>query len=111
MEKVWLKNYQEQVPAEIDADHYPSLLEIFEESVKKFASTVAYINMGHEITFAELDQKSKDFAAYLQNSGLKRDDSVAIMMPNLIQYPIAMFGVLRAGMRGEAEVEGNSLAL
>ncbi|TDF39624.1 long-chain-fatty-acid--CoA ligase FadD [Alteromonadaceae bacterium M269] len=99
MEKIWLKNYQEQVPAEIDADHYPSLLEIFEQSVAKYKDTVSYINMGHQITFAELDQKTKAFAAYLQNSGLKRDDSVAIMMPNLIQYPVAMFGVLRAGMR------------
>jgi long-chain acyl-CoA synthetase len=98
VEKIWLEHYDPRVPAEINPDRYSSLVDIFEQSVQKYAANIAYINMGKSITFAELDQLSKQFAAYLQGSGLEKGDSVAIMMPNLIQYPVALFGILRAGM-------------
>jgi long-chain acyl-CoA synthetase len=98
VEKIWLKNYDPRVPAEIDPDRYSSIVDIFEQSIEKYAANISYINMGKSITFAELDTLSRDFAAYLQNSGLKKGDAVAIMMPNLIQYPVALFGILRAGM-------------
>lgn len=98
MEKIWLKNYDPRVPADIDPDRYSSIVDIFEQSIEKYSANVSYINMGKSITFAELDVLSRDFAAYLQNSGLKKGDAVAIMMPNLIQYPVALFGILRAGM-------------
>jgi long-chain acyl-CoA synthetase len=98
MEKIWLKNYDPKIPAEINPDRYSSLVDILEQSVDKYANNISYINMGKSITFAELDELSKSFAAYLQNSGLKKGDSVALMMPNLIQYPVALFGILRAGM-------------
>lgn len=97
MEKVWLKRYPPGVPAEIDADHYSSLLDIFQQSVDSYAERVAYINMGRSMTYRELDQHSTAFAAYLQKLGLKPGDAVAIMMPNLLQYPVALLGVLKAG--------------
>ncbi|MBA6391778.1 long-chain-fatty-acid--CoA ligase FadD [Colwellia sp. BRX10-3] len=98
MEKIWLKNYDPRVPADIDSDRYSSIVDIFEQSIEKYSANVSYINMGKSITFAELDGFSRDFAAYLQHSGLKKGDAVAIMMPNLIQYPVVLFGILRAGM-------------
>jgi long-chain acyl-CoA synthetase len=98
VEKIWLKHYDPKVPAEIDPDRYSSIVDIFEQSIEKYSSNASYINMGKSITFAELDELSRDFAAYLQNKGLKNGDAVAIMMPNLIQYPVALFGILRAGM-------------
>jgi long-chain acyl-CoA synthetase len=97
VEKVWLKRYPPGVPAEIDADHYSSLVDIFEQSIATYADRIAYINMGKSITYRELDQQSQAFAAYLQKLGLKKGDAVAIMMPNLLQYPVALLGVLRAG--------------
>jgi long-chain acyl-CoA synthetase len=98
VEKIWLKNYDPRVPADIDPDRYSSIVDIFEQSIEKYSANVSYINMGKSITFADLDELSRDFAAYLQHSGLKKGDAVAIMMPNLIQYPVALFGILRAGM-------------
>ena len=98
MEKIWLEHYDPSVSADIDPDRYASIVDIFEQSVTTYGDQVAYMNMGHRITFRELDELSAQFAAYLQNSGLKRGDAVAIMMPNVLQYPIAMFGVLRAGL-------------
>jgi long-chain acyl-CoA synthetase len=98
VEKIWLKNYDPRVPADIDPDRYSSVVDIFEQSIEKYSANLSYINMGKSITFAELDGLSRDFAAYLQSSGLKKGDAVAIMMPNLIQYPVALFGILRAGM-------------
>ncbi|MDX3774431.1 long-chain-fatty-acid--CoA ligase FadD [Chromatiaceae bacterium AAb-1] len=98
MDKVWLKRYPSGVPAEIDADHYHSLLDIFEQTIAEYADKTAFINMGKSITYRELDKLSIAFAAYLQNElGLKKGDAVAIMMPNLLQYPVALMGVLRAG--------------
>ncbi|NCP64421.1 MAG: long-chain-fatty-acid--CoA ligase FadD [Paraglaciecola sp.] len=98
MEKIWLKNYDPRIPADINPERFASIVDILEQSVAKFANNTSYINMGKSITFAELDSLSKCFAAYLQNSGLKKGDAVAMMMPNLIQYPVALFGILRAGM-------------
>ncbi|CAI2466343.1 Long-chain-fatty-acid--CoA ligase [Serratia ficaria] len=99
MDKVWLKRYPADVPAEIDADRYSSLIEMFENAVQRYADQPAFINMGEVMTFRKLEERSRAFAAYLQNElGLKKGDRVALMMPNLLQYPIALFGVLRAGM-------------
>lgn len=98
MDRVWSKNYPEGVPTDINADHYASLLEVFAESIKDYADKTAYINMGKSITYAELDQLSLKFAAYLQQQlGLKKGDAVAVMMPNLLQYPVCILGILRAG--------------
>lgn len=98
MDRVWLKRYPAGVPAQIDPDHYSSLLDIFEQSIAKFADKIAFVNMGKSITYQQLDQQSQAFAAYLQHElGLKKGDAVAIMMPNLLQYPVALMGVLRAG--------------
>lgn len=98
MDRVWAKNYPEGVPTDINADHYASLLEVFDESIKDYAGKTAYINMGKSITYAELDQLSLKFAAYLQQQlGLKKGDAVAVMMPNLLQYPVCILGILRAG--------------
>ena len=99
MEKIWLQNYHSTVQPEVDPDKYTSLVDIFEQSVSKYADKTAYINMGHSITFGELEEYSKHFAAYLQGQGLKKGDAVAVMMPNLIQYPIAIFGILRGASR------------
>ncbi len=98
MEKIWLKNYEEGISEEINPDRFASLMHVFENSVSKFGDKIAFLNMNQSLTFNELDRLSKQFAAYLQNSGLKQGDPVAIMMPNLLQYPIALFGILRAGM-------------
>ncbi|RVT46476.1 long-chain-fatty-acid--CoA ligase FadD [Rheinheimera sediminis] len=98
MDRVWSKNYPQGVPVDINADHYASLLEVFAESIKDYADRTAYINMGKSITYAELDKLSLKFAAYLQNQlGLKKGDAVAVMMPNLLQYPVCILGILRAG--------------
>ena len=95
---IWFKNYAEGVPQEIDPGRYKSVLELFEESVEKFNQAPAFENMGKSITFQELDQLSEQFAAFLQTkANLKKGDRVAIQMPNLLQYPVAMFGALRAG--------------
>ncbi|MGB3727071.1 MAG: long-chain-fatty-acid--CoA ligase FadD [Glaciecola sp.] len=98
MEKIWLDKYDQNVPHDIDPDVVPSLLEIFEKSASEYANNTAFINMGHQISFEDLDVLSMQFASYLQNLGLNKGDAVAIMMPNLLQYPIALFGVLRAGL-------------
>ncbi|CEK10620.1 AMP-binding protein [Legionella hackeliae] len=97
MEKIWLQHYQKGVPYTIDVNAYTSIVALFEESCRKYASQVAYVNLGSPITYAELDKQSAQFATYLQQLGLKKGARVAIMMPNVLQYPIALFGVLRAG--------------
>ncbi|RUO33031.1 long-chain-fatty-acid--CoA ligase FadD [Aliidiomarina soli] len=98
MERIWQKRYPKGVPNEIDPDHFGSLVEIFNDSVSKYKGKSAYVNMDQELSFDELDKQTRDFAAYLQSIGLKKGDPVAVMMPNLLQYPIALFGILRAGM-------------
>src|SRR5271168_3262235 len=98
MERIWLKSYPEGVPAEIDPDVFRSLGEFFVASVAKFRDQTAFISMGKAISYGELDEKSRAFAAYLQSVvRLPRGARVALMLPNLLQYPIAMFGALRAG--------------
>ncbi|MCU1799940.1 long-chain-fatty-acid--CoA ligase FadD [Pectobacterium parvum] len=99
MEKIWLSRYPADVPAEIDPDRYSSLIEMFENGVKRYADRPAFVNMGEVMTFRKLEERSRAFAAYLQNQlKLQKGDRVALMMPNLLQYPVALFGVLRAGM-------------
>ena len=97
MDKIWLKTYEAGVPAEIDPRCYPSLVAMLEESFSKYADQVAYISMGRELTYGQLDRLSRDFAAWLQSRGVKKGDRVALMMPNLLQYPVCLFGALRAG--------------
>ncbi|KTD23496.1 AMP-binding protein [Legionella maceachernii] len=98
MEKVWLKYYQDGVPHEIDINEHSSLVSLFEDSCHKYSKKVAYVNLGCEITYHELEEKSRQFAVYLQQQlELKQGTRVALMMPNLLQYPIALFGILRAG--------------
>ncbi|MBV1909683.1 MAG: AMP-binding protein [Kangiellaceae bacterium] len=99
MQKIWLESYPEGVPAEIDADAYQSIIEVFDESVTKYPNNPSFENMGTVYTYKELDSKATDFAAYLQQElGLKHGDRFAIMMPNLLQYPIAIFGAMKAGL-------------
>lgn len=94
----WIKNYPEGIPAEIKLYEYESLVDLFEKSCAKFKDRVAFENMGVEMTYGETDKFSKDFAAYLQSIGLQKGDRIAIQMPNLLQFPIAFFGALRAGL-------------
>ncbi|WP_338556317.1 long-chain-fatty-acid--CoA ligase FadD [Erwinia sp. E_sp_B01_3] len=99
MNKVWLNRYPADVPAEISADRYTSLIDLFEHAATRYADQPAFINMGQTMTYRKLEERSRAFAAYLQQGlGLKKGDRVALMMPNLLQYPIALFGILRAGL-------------
>jgi long-chain acyl-CoA synthetase len=97
MERIWLKSYPPGVPADIDPAEYASLVELFEKSARRFAARPAFHSMGKTITYAELDRLSREFGAWLQAKGLSKGARVAIMMPNCLQYPVAMFGTLRAG--------------
>ena len=98
-DKVWLKQYPKGVPAEIDYSAYTSCKQLFESCCAKFKDLPAYSNLGLTISYAELDAKTRDFAAFLQSlPGMNKGDRVAVMMPNLLQYPVAIFGILRAGM-------------
>ena len=97
MDRIWLKSYPAGVPADIDPKKYRSLVELFEKSIAKYRERPAFHSMGKRITFDELDKRSRDFAAWLQARGFAKGTRVAIMMPNCLQYPIAMFGTLRAG--------------
>ena len=99
MDRVWLKQYPPGVPTDIDPDEYASLKELFEKACAAYRNLPAYTNMGATLTFAQLDVLSHAFAAWLQRkSGLLAGDRVALMMPNILQYPVALFGILRAGM-------------
>lgn len=97
MERIWLKHYPAGVPADIDPGKYPSLVELLEESFKKFADRKAFICMDKAISYRELDEMSVAMGAYLQGLGLARGARVALMMPNVLQYPVAISAVLRAG--------------
>jgi long-chain acyl-CoA synthetase len=97
-ERVWLRSYPEGVPADIDATQYDSLVSLMEESFSKFADRTAYSYMGQDIGYQETDVKSQALAAYFQSLGLEQGDRVAIMMPNVPQYPVAVAAVLRAGL-------------
>jgi long-chain acyl-CoA synthetase len=98
MERIWLKDYPPGVPADIDASRWPSLVAMIEESFARFSGEKAFICMGKALTYAELDDLSRAFAAWLHGTGLKPGARVAIMMPNVLQYPVAIAGILRAGM-------------
>ena len=99
VEKIWLKNYPPGVPTEIDPEQYPSLKHMFEEACRKHAPRPAFTNLGRTLTYAETDELSRRFGAWLQSeAGLSKGDRIAMMMPNLLQYPIALFGALRAGL-------------
>lgn len=99
MEKVWLKNYQSGVNSEIDISSYSSLADFIKITFEKFPNKPAFHNMGKTITYNELKELSQKFASYLQNNlGLNKGDRVVLMMPNILQYPIALFGILQAGM-------------
>ena len=101
MERIWLKSYPPGVPADVDLAEYDSIRDIFERAVAKFADLPAFHCMGRTLTYAELDRLSRDFASWLQNeAGLAKGARVALMMPNLLQYPVAVFGLLRAGLVG-----------
>jgi len=101
MERVWLKSYPAGVPADIDPAQYTSIRDILERSCARFAGQPAFCCMGRELTFGELDRMSLAFGSWLQNAaGLGKGARVAVMMPNLLQYPVAMFGLLRAGLIG-----------
>ena len=98
MDKIWLKRYPKGMPETIDPEHYNSLLELFDESFTQYASLPAYSNMSKTMTYQQIDIATKAVASYLQNTlGLGRGDKVAVMMPNLLQTPISILGVLRAG--------------
>ncbi|WP_153147289.1 long-chain-fatty-acid--CoA ligase [Dechloromonas sp. H13] len=97
MDKIWVKSYPSGVPADISIDHVPSLVTLFEDACRKYADKMAYVSMGQEMTYGELDRLTRDFAGWLQSLGLQKGDRVALMMPNLLQYPVALFGTLRAG--------------
>ena len=98
MDKPWIKTYPPGVPAEIDPSRYANVREIFAESCQRFSGSPAFTNMGRTLTFADLERLSRDFGSWLQNvARLERGARVAIMMPNLLQYPVALFGALRAG--------------
>ncbi|HHQ14795.1 MAG TPA: long-chain-fatty-acid--CoA ligase, partial [Chromatiales bacterium] len=99
MEPVWLQNYPPGVPATLDLDPAESLVDVLERAVRSFGSRPAFTNFGHSITYTQLDELSRRFAAWLQqDTRLQPGDRVALMMPNLLQYPVALYGVLRAGM-------------
>ena len=97
-DRPWLTSYPQGVPADIDASRYASLVALMEESFGKYADRIAYSFMGKDIRYAEIDRQSRAFAAYLQGLGLVKGDRVAAMMPNCPQYPIAVAGILRAGL-------------
>ncbi|MBL8487394.1 MAG: AMP-binding protein [Rhodocyclaceae bacterium] len=99
VDRIWLKSYPKGIPADIDARQFQSLPDLLEKTVAKFSGKPAFHNLGHTIDYAELDRLSRDFAAYLQGlPGMGKGDRVALMSPNLLQYPVALFGILRAGM-------------
>src|ERR1700688_3304397 len=97
MERIWLAHYPPGVPTEIDATRYASLVAMFEESFRLYARRAACICMGTTLTYAGLDEASRAFAAWLQSRGVKPGARVALMMPNVLQYPVAIAGTLRAG--------------
>lgn len=101
MDKIWIKNYQAGIPATIEdqMEKYGSIPDILEESFKNYSNKKAFHCMGKDLTYGEVEQQSRKFASYLENNlGLKKGDRVALMLPNILQYPVALFGILRAGM-------------
>src|SRR5689334_22788720 len=98
-ERPWLAHYPQGVPAEIDMDEYPNIVSVLQKAIDDYRDRPAFSNLGKVLSYGEIDRLSKQFAAYLLGElGLKKGDRVAIMMPNCLQYPIAIFGTLRAGL-------------
>src|SRR5680860_879031 len=97
-DKPWLNSYPPGVPATINPDEFHSIVDIFLQSCDKFSERTAFYNMGAELRYADLDYLSLNFAAALQSMGLQQGDRIALMMPNILQYPVAVFGALRAGL-------------
>jgi long-chain acyl-CoA synthetase len=98
VERIWLKSYPDGVPADVDISQYPSLVALLEEAFAKYRDLPAYVCMGATLTYGRLDELSKALAAWLQGQGLKPGDRLAIMMPNVLQYPVTMAAALRAGL-------------
>jgi len=98
MERIWLKSYPPHVPADVDPSKLRSLTQLWAETCAQHAERVAFVQMGTGISYRRLDELSRAFAAWLQHAGLKKGDRIAIMLPNTLQYPVAMFGALRAGL-------------
>ena len=99
VERPWLAQYPAGVPAQIDVDEYPSIVSVLERAIASYRDRPAFANLGKVLTYADIDRLSAQFAAYLLGElKLKKGDRVAIMMPNCLQYPIATFGILRAGL-------------
>jgi len=98
IQRPWLANYPSGIPANIDPDSYQTLVELIEECFEKYPKREAFACMGATLTYREVDQLSRQFGAYLQSRGLQAGDKIALMMPNLLQYPIALFGAFRAGL-------------
>ncbi|MEM9932484.1 MAG: AMP-binding protein [Bacteroidota bacterium] len=94
----WYKNYPEGIPKDINPDQHSSVLELLEISFEKYKTLEAFENMGKVYTYGEIDKLSRDFAAYLQSLGLKKGDRIALQMPNILQYPVVLFGAIRAGL-------------
>lgn len=97
MEKIWLKSYPEGVPETISTSGYTSLVDVLEQSCERFAKQTAYVSLGREMSYAELNRQSSYFANWLRLQGFKKGDAVLLMMPNILQYMVCMFGVLKAG--------------
>jgi len=99
MDRIWLKSYPEGVPAEVDLNQLPTLARLIDDSCSRFADQVAYVQMGRSLKFSEIDRLARNFAAYLQTvARLPKGERIAIMLPNVLQYPIAMFAALRSGL-------------
>ncbi|MDN5848084.1 MAG: AMP-binding protein, partial [Nitrococcus sp.] len=99
MEKIWLKDYPQGVPAKIDLDEFGSLNDVFDRSVHLYADHRAFSNMGTALSYRELDSRSRAFGAWLQqHARLGKGDRIALMLPNVLQYPVALFGALRVGL-------------
>jgi len=98
VKKPWLESYPDGVPAEIDLSAYRSIVDIFEDSCNRYRDRTAFLNFGTSMTYGEMDHRTRHFAAWLQRQGLNGGDRIALMMPNVLQYPIALFGALRAGL-------------
>ena len=99
MKKIWTKNYPNGVVEDVDMTQYSSFVDLFEESFKKYSDGIAFENMGKSITYKELDELSKNFSNFLTHDlKLKKGDRLAIQSPNVLQYPVALFGALRSGI-------------
>ena len=99
MEKIWLSSYEDGIQAEVDVTQYDSVVDVVQQSVEKFADQTAFHNMGKDVSYREVGKLAQDFATFLQSSlKLQRGERIAIMMPNVLQYPIAVFGALQAGL-------------